>query len=1359
MTATALSHVPPAAKELARRYLLPCSGYTSSIEKNMAPPDALTGDSRDCVVSAQEGQVMRRRGHIFYNETDPTNPTGLLESVSKNMGANMMGRQMLDLQYPSAVPGQIIGPTEIFTDQTGQMHAGQSYVLTSVQGTRKVFGHEMGTLAAPGTTHYPRTAASTEPRFKVVPMPCLAGGVAAEQGNATQAILYNRCACPLHRMLLDGGSFKAIQAGRYTLTPNLHGTPRKSEGYSNPSTTTGTERVRSGPWGHMPPLFTSTLDTLPSASTTSQLWWDGDTWYEGWIFQNEDGSFSMPFIPRAVNSNLTTGLGLITVNGNTGKTTTTPSAYPYVDHKNIPIGHPGTRARIGVRTYKVNLNAVANRVTYPAMPAAGSLSTLDAGGQKLYVFAVIQNNTQTTYRDAGASDTDSLRDDSLTIRLDHLWPLPSRYAFPIERRIGLGYSRRQNPCAIILAPTGINASRDLNVADDSAAGYSATAQAWRLYQDTAGAQTLKLRKVPIGGGNGTVSDQSIAIGATDKITDVVDKINATTFASNGGEWAAQLAPGTDGNIPATNLAASVLDVASCVLVTTGNSVTAGAGAFADVAIGMRVKVQSGTGTLAGTYLVIGKSKTTANDDTIALGTENGVALNPAGAGMATLRFWCDTGDDSWSADTTTPYDVGNIRSYLATFPAVIALKGSYLTTFTLDKQGILYTSASPGSASLAPQSFFNAQGNRKSVLTTAGIFMGGVSLDTDAILYYSEHTYLLKNVKGANTGEDQDYHPFLIDGALGCIQYGTVTNGHNWAGGLTREGYEVTDGQKSVIITNPSLLNPAHGGSGILVDQCMANTQFQGVADQPQYQVAHAAVADGLLYLSFQRRTALSGIDAANLLATAVAAKYASTFAFAGYGFDIKSGYNDRFYYTVASIAYTAVLTAGSGYTGGTLATMLATAMNAGGHGLVFTVAYSGTTGLFTISTSSNFTIDRLTYATPAFPAFGFKAGVSPAAATTFTSDWVRTASTFWLQVTGLDTNFLLGDALTTICAQLGWDATNDPGSEAGQNTTADHQVFAPFYFNSGNNQLRIDQSGTFSVCTITQPTADQFVCTYDFSAGIEASGLAQVVGPNGPYPWSAPQKLRVGAMARTWDGKVYGANDDNAGSSANGSIYQLDTGSFDQPVKATAVSDGGSTIKGSLNQATGAIAATVPGDLRRVAVGAKVQGAGITGTATVIGKSVDTNGDGDGVSVTISGTLTGGTSNVPYTFWGAEIEAIAYQTCDHMDEPALDKSVGAYKAIWACPTGETMRLQHCRDVARLTARTVRLKPTGAADATTHRAPMLDQRREFPSAARTKARVAEFAVLWRNGSMGSDPIARGEFFGGIAPYELMEGFR
>ena len=90
---------------------------------------------------------------------------------------------------------------------------------------------------------------------------------------------------------------------------------------------------------------------------------------------------------------------------------------------------------------------------------------------------------------------------------------------------------------------------------------------------------------------------------------------------------------------------------------------------------------------------------------------------------------------------------------------------------------------------------------------------------------------------------------------------------------------------------------------------------------------------------------------------------------------------------------------------------------------------------------------------------------------------------------------------------------------------------------------------GTKLVISYRFDAATRYRQEYDFSPTSSASGLAEVLRPDGtPYPWSAPLTtpvvagVSVGANSSTTPARHFGFLDTNAGSTGDGQIQQLDT-------------------------------------------------------------------------------------------------------------------------------------------------------------------------------------------------------------------------
>ena len=289
----------------------------------------------------------------------------------------------------------------------------------------------------------------------------------------------------------------------------------------NDSTSAGTEVNRVRPWGQQMPLIMPNIPSgsYPTGSTTVKPWAVGDSFFISVMFKFEDGSYSQPMISREINSALSAGLGRITISGTAG------DYYDYMPWRNIPIGPQGTVGRILLRTYKQATSATSAPVL-----------------SKFYICGVINDNTSTSYDDPLGND-DGLLDDPTIVRFDHEWPWRAQCVTASEERVLIGGNLKPNPAAIILAPSGISSSRDLNLSEDTTTGLG-TNDRFFVRVDLSG-PSLQLKWFDKG--TPAVSTQSISLSSPTTLQDVVDTINATTTGSTAKEWVAQLAPGADGS--------------------------------------------------------------------------------------------------------------------------------------------------------------------------------------------------------------------------------------------------------------------------------------------------------------------------------------------------------------------------------------------------------------------------------------------------------------------------------------------------------------------------------------------------------------------------------------------------------------------------------------------------------------------------------------------------------------------------------------------------------------------------------------------------------------------------------------------
>lgn len=902
------------AKRVKRKYGFPFTGYRADVSRDVVPVGGLTAESRDFVVSSNEGSIALRGGYqvLLATESSGTNligRTGLLGQKWRagglafdqgGYGDIAVCRQLFPLRYPyTDTIGLLYGasrPTGLFTDTQEEYRYGALLGCPATQLTTqrsKVLGTDCVVSASAGSSY--RIASSVEPLFKMIPIPAITrGGYISTPGAVSSGVTYNRCAFEYATRFLTPGAFRMVQAGGRALIPNLHGAPISWNCVMNVDGTNASERVRIGPWGNIPPMSRPTFssDNYGQAADSTTIagtavasatgaFHVGDCRYLSVMFQYEDGSFSAPYMPLTnlgtladVGSFEDAPILVSAAGGGSAYKIDGSERYSSLTYKNVPIGGPGVVRRIILGTDWINVGTKVISATW-APPggnatSGNTVSMIDPANLK--VVGIINNNTDTTFTDT-TRDNNALRVDAQAIRFDGIFCPPSRYAFEMERRIGVGYSRRVNPLVAQFAPLARRSSaaplfagdawRGLNLADDAAAAYNAKVQCLRLFRSTAGVVTLSLRQCDILT-SANFTEQTQTNLETKTIGEVMLTLlhaNALLLSGNpctlnGGAWASGLLPGVDRNLLCSNLQPTVFQVASCTLTGTAGFATTTATApydFTDVGLGMKCRIVSGAGTavMPAVAVVVGKP----TNKSLVLGDVNGNAITTTagGAGAAVLEFWSDTGDDLWysGAASNATWGNGNMRAVCPALPVMLSLNGRYMDAVGIDKQRIAYTSAAPGQASMAAQSFFNNQANLKSVPSSAGAFMGSAALGSNNLLCYSRATYVLANRKGGSSGEDLDYHVYPLNLSRGCTHFGSIANGNGWALFRSLDGWVVTDGEREVLISG-ALHDP--GTLNGIVNDFGTNYGDEKNAGDIQYQKGHACVSGGAIHITYPVR-------------------------------------------------------------------------------------------------------------------------------------------------------------------------------------------------------------------------------------------------------------------------------------------------------------------------------------------------------------------------------------------------------------------------------------------------------------------------------------------------------------------------
>lgn len=784
--------MPPS---LTQRYGFPFRGYKFLEPSQLAPRGYIVGDdtlnSHDLLLDPIDGKLMRRGGAASVGSN-----TGLLEVVVGDFSAR--GLQILPFDSLSLTDGY---PTHLvlFADEA-KAAAWMYWRSTNGAGFDLNFGEVGG-----HSNHYPPDE-TVGAEFVCMPIAYEANATGLTRGTCTDS-----AGAKVLRRFYVAGSRRLIQFGNDLFAPGFTASPACWRGKRwNDETASGTTIERFGPTGLVPPLWPGRFVTanLPTATTTAAAWKEGDQFYASVAFVNEDGEVSMPYMPSGAtgvtaSGEYATDMGLVTV----PSTTANVDYYQYLRRTAVPIGPGGTQARLMLRSPKVDstlAGAAPNRLT-------------------LRVCGIIRDNTTTTFDDYLGNDL-SIVEALELVRLDRKWPDRARYIWPFDQRAGIA-CLRPNPYAIVLAPTGVAASRDTNPADTAAFG----ANAVFLVRVISG--TLQLRisdNIPAGSVTGTTS---VTLSSTKTLRQVVDEINGTLADfTNGKEWAGQLVPGVSEDIPSDQLMLTYFTVAVCTSANGSPTLTT-ANSFVDVAVGMRV---TGTNIPTDTFVKSVESTTSLTMTRNATGNINGTAA-----------FSCDADD---SADASGGATLGNFIVLGQSWPLALPFKKSYLDNFPTRFGDVAFTTGGPLDPPYAGNSYVT--GNRKPTPQAAGFAMGGAPLLNGCVTYFSRAIGRLANIRGGKSGDDADYRSEIESWGRGCISPYSIVWGNGWAGCLTDVGFEVRDSLGSRIISG-DLYNPSTetGEWAYEIQKCKAAANSIDGRDFQFY----AHVESGKLYVSYRR--------------------------------------------------------------------------------------------------------------------------------------------------------------------------------------------------------------------------------------------------------------------------------------------------------------------------------------------------------------------------------------------------------------------------------------------------------------------------------------------------------------------------
>lgn len=830
-------------------------GYTSAIPPFFAKPEQLVGEpggsdtnsSRDVNIDPFTGGVSKRGPCAIQNDTVTAGNVEVSGLLNARFGAK--SRKLFALDSPSMtdnypVPAILYGedtnagfptadsgfPGTLFVASSnggGLTDAQKRYSLLEEFGA---VAYKSGVSGVGGNPVY----GSTDFKLKVVPIWIESGDGVYNRGALTGTAGTDQ----FMQQFLTCGSRGGVQDQWWYYSPNLRCTPWRWNKRLNEQTASTSEINRIYPTGPLPPLFPPRYDStsLPTAADGSS-WVQGDTFFVSVLFQFADGSYSAPFIPRAINPVLTTGLGLVTV----GAISATPTLkYPYIVYRNIPIGPEGTVARVLLRSPKQNRTASTDTIT---------VSPLD-----LRVIGVLKNNTQDAFIDYNGDDKGLLEDDDV-VRVDYQMPRRARYIGTGDQRVVISHTL-PNTAAILLSLINVNGggalNYDLNVPDTSDVPYSdaeahlvrITSTDLELHYNPVGAPVYDTAPTYSGTLNGNAVKFPFATYTT--LGAMVDAINKTTGSSNCEQWGAQLAPGIDDTMPSSYLTLTTMAITSTTSFPSNTTTVTSSALFGPVGVGMRV---SGTGITAGTYVV---SKASASSLTISTGA--------TAAGAVSLTFYQETGDNA----IVTGGTLGYMRCFGPNLPILLHVKPSALPDYAVaDKAAVHFTTSSPGAnssgTSMAPNSWL--AGNKRVPVSSSRSVMkrsctGIVDMEGTAVIAYSDGIYMLKNVRGANTGEDEDMRLFTINEGRGCVSYLGLVSGNAWAAYPTPEGIFACDKTGREFTVSGDVFNPSDNMGDLAYE---LKTSAASAASDSDDQYLSMAVMGSKLAVSYRNTAASAG--------------------------------------------------------------------------------------------------------------------------------------------------------------------------------------------------------------------------------------------------------------------------------------------------------------------------------------------------------------------------------------------------------------------------------------------------------------------------------------------------------------------
>ena len=732
------------------KYGFPFKGFNGVLDRWLLPPNFIGDDSHDVVLNPLAGSWVRRRGSVIQGDTvdGTTAAAGVLEAKWSANSTQMFSLKSASLEENTSAddyPTYAVYYGNEATKQ-GQLYLRSSDTSLSTANRNYSYGWEFG------TTHYRQDSSgsgSSSWNLHWIPM-------WYDSGNGGMT----RGATKLTRRYLMSGSRKGIDVGRELCMPNFTGTPTRWMRRFNEVSNTGSEKNQLYPIGHIPGMGIPTLaDTdTPNTGTDVGPWQKNNVFFYGYAFVDENDAVSMPLLPRNINVSLPSGFGKFTV-------TSAGDYVEFITWSNIPLGPPGTKARLLLRT-----------------PVKGDKTTaaiVDPDISDLRVTAILENNSQRTFVDTNGNDG-SLVADPTRIRYDHRWMPPSRYMWASDHHVICGYLA-PHPGALIVAPFTNAATGDVaNDVFDTGANHpfgNSVIYIARIYNDN-----LELANSAGDAFGGSRELIDISSGTGNDLQTVIDLVNVNYARASGVRgYVAQQVPGADVFAGASNLLPTYFTIAACTYSDANTTMTT-SNSFANVAVGMEV---SGHAEIEGLYVASIESNTSLTLSA----TPSGAVGSPVTAG-----FSFDFGDDGFaSAEGADADKWGWMRCFAPAWPGVFYWANSYLDDFeddrksgSKDKRSIIFSGGEPGHAVNAVNNFY--VGNKRTGLAEWGTLMGGAPVEIGSLVYYTDAVAKFRNIRGGKTGRDEDFRLESHDEKGSCISPYSIAFGNGWVVALERNG-------------------------------------------------------------------------------------------------------------------------------------------------------------------------------------------------------------------------------------------------------------------------------------------------------------------------------------------------------------------------------------------------------------------------------------------------------------------------------------------------------------------------------------------------------------------------------------------